>query len=293
MQPRDMTDLTPDEIAAELDRGRDDLAQSIDGLRDRLSVDTLIGDAVGFARANMAPYTRALDSAVRANPMAAVLAGVGLAWLVLGRRGSTALPDAPLAGTKFEALSRWEDEGGPPAPHVDPDLTWIAEADALRDRVSGVLARLDATARDRMRPAADLAKDRAQVLADLASATREVMLRGLENLSSDARNHVVALREQAYGARLAAVRQGTRLIEDRPLLAGAIGAAIGAAVASALPRTATEDRLFGHDRDRLLRLADNAFRDERARAAAVATQLANTVATDVKDRARQLVTEAI
>ena len=48
--------------------------------------------------------------------MAGIVLGVGLAWLVLGRKAGPSLPEPPLAGTKYEALSRWEDEGGPPAP---------------------------------------------------------------------------------------------------------------------------------------------------------------------------------
>jgi hypothetical protein len=238
MQPHDMSDLNPDQIAAALERERADLARTIDGLRDRLSVNALIGDALGYAKANMAPCARALDGAVRANPMAAVMAGVGLAWLVLGRNTTPAAE--------------------PLAPLPDRDHAWIVEADALRDRASDRLARIDAAARARLRPAAEVAGDRAAVLADLAKATRAAMLRGLDHLTSDARDRIVAAREQAYAARMVAVRQGTKLIEGRPVVAGAIGFAIGAAVAAAVPRTRTEDRLFGQERDRLLARARGA-----------------------------------
>lgn len=288
MQPFDTKNLRPEEIAATLERDRNDLALSIDTLRDRLSVDAVIGEALGYARANIAPYARALDGAVRANPMAAVMAGVGLAWLVLGRKGAASPSASPLAGTTFEALTRWEDEGGPPVPPAELDGTWIAEADSLRARASGALARLNARAGDRLRPAADLARDRARVLADLAAATRLAMLRGLDSLSTDAQARVLALREQAYAARLAALRQGSRLIEERPLVAGAIGMTIGAAVAAALPRTPTEDRLFGPERDRLMARAQDALRQERARVADTATRLAGTVAAEVKRSTREL-----
>lgn len=293
MQQHNTDDLTPDEIAASLERERNELSANIEGLRDRLSLEALVGDALGYAQANMAPYARALDGAVRANPMAAVMAGVGLAWLILGRRsGGESLPEPPLAGTKFEALSRWEDEGGPTAPLPINDLDWIVEADELRSRSSDALARIDALARKKLRPAAELARDRAKVLADLANATRSAMLRGLESLESDAKNRMLALREQAYAARLATVRKGTKLIEERPLAAGAIGMAIGAVAAAVLPRTMTEDRLFGQERDRLLARAQEALRQERARVATTASRLAETVASDVKDSARELASEA-
>ena len=292
MQRHDMNDPSAEQIAASLERERADLAQTIDGLRNRLSVDALIGDALAYAKENMAPYARALDGAVRAHPMAAVMAGVGLAWLVLGRKGNGVPADA-LAGTKFEALSRWEDEGGPVAPLPDADRRWIAEADALRDKATSALARIDAAARQRLRPAAEIARDRAQVLADLAKATRTTMLRGLDTMTTEARDRILAAREQAYAARMTAVRQGTKLIEERPVMAGAIGMAIGAAVAAALPRTKTEDRLFGQERDLLLARAHETLQQEKARATNVAVRLADDVTAQVKGSARQLVSEAL
>lgn len=295
MLPNDSDDQTADEIAARLERDRADLAGTIDGLRERLSVDALLNDAASFAKSNLAPYARALDGAVRANPLAAVLAGVGIAWLAFGRTSrSDAAPEPALAGTKVEALSRWEDEGGPPAqPLAALDNDWIVEADQLRDRAAAALARIDAAARRHLRPAAEIARERAEVLAHLGAATRQVMLRRLGSFSSDAQQRILAAREQAYAARMAAVRQGTKLIEERPMVAGAIGMAIGAAVASALPRTATEDRLFGQDRDRLMQSASDVLARERTRAADAAARLADTVTAEVKDGVRNMVTDAL
>ncbi len=296
MPPYDSDDQSPDAIATMLDRDRQDLAAALEGLRNRLSPDLLIGDALGQAKANLRPYARALDGAVRANPMAAVVTGVGLAWLVLGRKpvaGTAATaPAAALAGTRVEAVSRWEDEGGYPLNDPVADAAWIAETDALRHRALRALARIEAAARDRLRPGAELARDRAQVLADLARTTRAAMLHGLDSLTQDARNRLLVLREEAYAARLAAQRQGARLIEAHPVLTAAIGMAIGAAVGSALPHTPTEDRLFGQERDRLMARATDALRQERARAAGTVSRLAEGVAAEVKAGARDLVREA-
>ena len=268
MQHPDMNGLGPDEIAARLQQDRADLAGSIEGLRDRLSLNALLDDALDYAVANTAPYARALDGAVRANPVAAVMVGVGLAWLLLGRKAPAPPEPAPeqtLAGTRFEAMARWEDEGGPVAPLPEANQAWIVEADRLRDRASAALHRLDAAARQRLRPAAEMAVERAEVLADLAKATRAAMLQGLENLGSEAQDRIVAAREQAYAARITVARRGAKLIEEKPLVAGAIGMAIGAVVGAVLPRTAAEDRIFGPERDQLLAQAHLALRQERAR----------------------------
>jgi ElaB/YqjD/DUF883 family membrane-anchored ribosome-binding protein len=295
MQQHDMNDLSADQIAAQLDRDRAFLAGSIDKLRDRLTVDALTGDALSYGKTNLGSYAQALDGVVRANPLAAVMAGVGVAWLIFGRRTTTTDEATPLAGTKFEALSRWEDEGGPVSPLPDPenDTSWIDRSDSLRHRALEAIAQIDAAARAKLHPVTEIARQRAEVLADLSRSTRAVMARGLEGLTTDARDRIVAMREQAYAARIAAVRQGARLIEDKPIVAGGISMAIGAALAAALPHTPTEDRLFGADRDRLLNLAQDALKQERARAADAAARMASNLASDVKSGARDLVGETV
>lgn len=285
--------MSAEQIAAGLERDRADLSKSIDGLRGKLSADSLISDAMGYARSNMAPYLRALDGAVRANPVAAAMAGAGLAWLILGRKSGASGAEAPLAGTKFEAMSRWEDEGGPVAEMPHPEDSWIATADKLRHSALDALARISAAARVELRPIAEVAAHRAAILADLARATRDAMLHGLENLGAEAQQRILAAREQAYIARLEAVRQGSRLIEERPLVAGALGMALGAAVGAALPHTTTEDRLFGQDRDRLMARARDMLRDERSRAASTASKLADTVTQELKNTAKQRVSQML
>ena len=106
MQPHERHPQTAAEIAAELEQKRASMAQIINGLRDRLSADALIGDALSKAKAQVSPIARVLDSAVRANPMAAAMTGIGLAWLVLGRRQAAREPSPELAGMRYEALTR-------------------------------------------------------------------------------------------------------------------------------------------------------------------------------------------
>jgi len=287
MQPHEMNGSNASSIAADLERERADLAQSIVGLRERLSVDALAGDAINYARQNLGQYAKALDGAVRANPLAAVMTGVGIAWLVLGRKSSEK-PEQLLAGTKFEAFSRWEDEGGPVSSMPDPTDAWIVEADSMRDRARRALARIDSSS---LMPTLDAARDRAEVLIQLARGRRMAMLRGLEGMTEAAQERILAARERAYTARNTVLHRGGRLIEDQPIVAGAIGMAIGAAVGSMLPGTNIENRVFGAERDRLLAEAQRALRVELNRATEAGSELANTVADGIKDTAVKLVSE--
>ncbi len=117
----DVAKQTPAEIAARLDKDRDALARSIEGLRDRLAPETLLDDVIGYAKANIAPYAQAVDRTVRANPLAAVLAGAAVAWLVLGRKGGSQ-PDAAAHAAQTQVY----------ADRADADQVW-ASASVLQD----------------------------------------------------------------------------------------------------------------------------------------------------------------
>ncbi len=291
---------SPDEIAAALDRDRAALAASLGALRARVTGAAVLDLALDVAKARIGPATRAVDRAVCANPTAALMVGAGLAWLVLGgkRHARCDSLESTLAGTKFEALSRWEDEGGPVTdlPVSDlaaADLAWLTEADTLRDRATRALDRIEVAARAGLRPVADVARARAEVLADLARDTRHAMMLGLENLSSGTQQRLLAVREEAYAMRGAAARKTARLIEDRPVAAGILASAIGAALAAALPRTQTEDRLLGAERDRLMSKAQQMLSAERVRAAAAAAALASSGAGEAAQGARRSVVGAL
>lgn len=169
MKTLDELNQTRSAIEAQLARDRADLENNMAALRQSLTADQVIGDVLDYAQHNLTPHLRAVEGAVRANPVAAVLAGVGIVWLVFGPKSPKPAPKPSPAGTESEAA---------------------------------------------------------------------------------------ALRETAHHA------------ANRPLALGAVGMALGAALANALPRTAFEDRLFGAERDKLAAQAEQALRQEAARAKA-------------------------
>jgi ElaB/YqjD/DUF883 family membrane-anchored ribosome-binding protein len=187
---------SPAAIAAELEQDRASLARSIERLRDRLTPDAVLDDARDFARTNVAPFAEVLEGAVRANPVAAVLVGAGVAWLALGRR---TLP------------ARAETYGETEQVMAHPDLD------------------------------------------DMASAA----LHPAETPHKTGHE-----------------------IDDRPLLAAGIGMAVGAAVGAVLPGTATEDRLLGPGRDRLLAQAKSRLRQEQDKVARAGMELVVAMASD-------------
>lgn len=262
--------LDPQQIAAQMDRDRALLANSINALRDRLTVDSLWGDAVAVVKRNAAPGVAALDHAIRANPMAVGLTAVGLAWLILGRRSQND-GETPLAGTKFEAMTRWEDEGGQVAPMAEPpvafDEDWVVEADGIRHRAATLVAQIDHAARNRLAPAKDLAGHRAEVLAALPKDVAQAMSKGLGTVTDTARAKILETRQAAYAARIAATSAAARTVRANPGLTGVVLAAAGATLAALLPQTRLEHQVLGPARDLLIEEAKRVLQDPRIRSA--------------------------
>ncbi|MCB2116996.1 MAG: hypothetical protein KDE00_12030 [Rhodobacteraceae bacterium] len=258
-------------------RKRAHLADTVEELRGRMSSDALAREALGMIRSNAASYSRSIDQAVRANPLALAVTGVGLAWLIFGGRRPAAQPSAT-------SVARWEDEGGAPLPEDAPaadmsgaDSVWVDRVDALRSVASSALRRLERDARDAVGGVRDLAAERAQILSSFTEDMRGALRDGLDGLSEGASDRIVQLREAAYGARLrmqdkanASAREIGRAATDHPMIAGGVALALGAALATALPRTRMEDRTFGAESDRMMRRAAELLAEERARIATVA-----------------------
>lgn len=265
-------------IEADLELERSALANNLAKLGSRLTMDSLMSEASNLVKGNLGPLTRGIDRKVRANPLAVAVIGAGVAWLVFGRRGAQDRATPDLAGTRYEALTRWEDEGGPPAPLPEPDCAeWLEETDRLHSHAIQALGRIAAAAKDRIGVSDLTAADRAAVVARFASDARRALRRGLEDLPAATQDRIIALREKAYLVHRSAVQNTGRMIEDEPMLAGCLAMALGAGLAAALPATAVEDRLVGAERDRLVDQAKEVLQHERARAAVVLADLAGTL----------------
>lgn len=260
------------EIERTLERDREALARSLAALRDRMRPASLLSHGAATLKSGAETVvTRVSDGLAR-----------GANWLT-GRDGD-ATP--ALAGTRFEALSRWEDEGGPPAPDAaplpeEPEEDWLVEARGLRSRALALLARIDDAARAGLAPAADLARHRAEIVAAFAAETSTALGRGLESLGEAARSEALVARERIYMARVAVARRTRAEVEAQPLVAGAVAAAAGAALAWLLPRTEAEDRLLGAAGERLAGELKRLARREAMQVSALALGLSAALWRDV------------
>lgn len=226
-------DDTPRAIEAGLERDRSALASTLDELTHRASIDYIAREALGMIKVNTTDATRSAERAIRDNPMAFGLMGLGLAWLMLGGKGN---------GKAQHAL------------HADdPDPEWHRNMGSIRSRAMDALHRIEGEARSTIGTLTDQARDfaaeRAQVLDDFTAEFRENLSSGLEHLTDSAREQVMSARQQAYAAWLRAervVKGGTdevmTLIDEHPVAAGAAALAVGAIVGLAVMKAGQQDR---------------------------------------------------
>lgn len=288
-----------DTIEAGIERERASLASTLDALQSRVSIDNLAKEALGLVKSNAAVYTRSIDEAVRANPMALALTGVGIAWLIFGGKKGA---DEPIVA----AVDRWEEDGGSAYAYSEgaafpDDDAWRREIDQLRDTANSSIGKIEADARrhaeavrrgavDAFSKVRDFAAERAAVLSEFTDSMKKSFRSGLDDLTESARDKIIAARERAYSARIkgeSLARTGTRetgrLIEEYPLVAGVAALAAGAAFAAALPRTRVEDRTFGAESDRLMREATRLMHEERARLGRVTAGVADELKQSSRD----------
>ncbi len=271
---------TAPQIEARLEADRTALSQSLTALGAKFTPDALWSGGVALLKSNSVPYTQAVDQAIRANPIAVALTAVGLAWLILGRRGPLVPNAIPLPGTHVEAVARWEDEGGPVTETLTEtpgtDDAWIAEADQLRRRANVLLAQIDTALRTNTAPTAALEGHRADIIAALTRDVRRAMARGMDHLSPEARALALTAREDAYAAHVPSRNAGT----FAALTIGVALATAGATIAALLPQSGAENDALGGPRDHLVDAVSRALRMERQRLAQSVQQLAVSLLAD-------------
>ena len=149
----------------------------------------------------------------------------------------------------------------------DPDRDAEPEEGGLRERVADLAGRVG----EGVSEAVEGVRERASEVSHAAGA-------GLTRAGDTIREAGGAVRHRAGAARRSAAGTGRdmrhgldTLIEDQPLVAGAIAMALGAAVGGALPRSRVEDRMFGEQSDRAMETVRTLAKDQGAKVQATAS----------------------
>ncbi|MGB3405851.1 MAG: DUF3618 domain-containing protein [Jannaschia sp.] len=298
-----MTNRTPEDIEREIEAERAALAQSITALQQQFAPDALVDLAGDYLRRHGGHVAESVIRQVRANPVAASLAGAGLAWLASGAASAQAAPPVrtpPRAGPATPVYDTRESEPVSDFRHADHSLA------GFDDRIAAVQTAADPSHPD---PAITPAKGDTSPMTyqsdhhDTSEMTlTERITHGTEDLSEAARRRVIRAREAAHSASQAAAERagayaasGRDAFDSKPLVAGLIAFGIGAAIGASLPRTRQEDSTFGQYRDRAIAEAERIFAEEKEKLRAAATETLTEARKNMptpEDVARNLETAA-
>ncbi len=236
-----------EQTRAEIDRTRAGMSETVDAIQERLSPENLKEQAKDRVREATVGKAQEAGSGIvetiRANPLPAALAGIGLGWLLVSTRRQSS------------GQERYRDRAYdyPPAyDRVPPDYDYPPRYEEGRGTSGPSAGQAMERARDGVGGTATQAQDRAGQAA------------------SQARDRVSRLGDQTrYQARRAS-GGFQRMLRENPLAVGALAVGAGAAVGLAIPQTSQEHEVMGEARDTLVEKAQETAQDAQQRVQRVA-----------------------
>jgi hypothetical protein len=274
-----------DEIRREIERTRADMDETVDALGERLSPGRIVDEL--WARLRQGDGLSGVGDMVREHPIPLALMGLGIGWLAVERATGDGGRERERVGPGTWA--RAEGRRGPYGPdavrHDDPDWVHTGAATKLKarlsevgERLSDVKERVSDAVHEKTGSAAESARDLEARAAAVGHDVRERATgkaHELRDRTADTAHRVAdGARERARGA-----RQGLReLMEENPMVIGAIAFGVGLASGLAAPTTPAEDRLMGR--------ASDTLKGEAKRVAEHTADGAKHVAHDAAEAAR-------
>lgn len=209
------THKDPATLEREIDQTRARMDQTLGALERKLTPGQIVDEAMGLFREHGGDFAVNLGSSIKENPVPAMLAAVGIGWLMFGPKRSSA-------------------RGSAYGHYADYDST----DEGAVERVGESIKNKATDAGEKVRSSAIAARDR---LAESWTTSKEVVTGRLTQTAD-------AAQAQANRA-----REGfNTLLNEQPIILGALGLAIGAAIGAVLPSTEQEDRLLGPTRDKTI-----------------------------------------
>jgi Protein of unknown function (DUF3618) len=291
----DPGDRSVTELEREIDHERERVSATIDELKGRASAASLVDQLVKAVAENGGEVSRNLGRSLRDNPLAALLTGVGLAWLMAGS-GSPRdeerdwedadreympyardrLPDRSASSGSIYGGSRDDSWPNPEYPESDT----ASSEGGLRERVADIAGRVG----EGVSETVETLRDRASDVSHSASARLHQAGDTIREAGGAVRHRAGAARRRAAGTGRDMRHGLDGLIEDQPLVLGAIAMALGAAVGGALPRSRVEDRMFGAQSDRAMETVRTLAKDQGAKVQATASAVVGE-AVNIADEA--------
>jgi hypothetical protein len=229
---RDDSRKDPATLEREINQTRAQMDQTLGALEQRFSPGQLLDQALGLVKEHGGDFASNLNNSIKQNPVPVVLTAVGIAWMMMS---SNRPPESAtyVDDTDYEPLdTRYEYE---PMENFEGDDS--EHTGGVREKMSEAGERLKAGTEATRRK-----------LASSTDATRRKLARSKDAMASGISRTAETAQAQAQRAR----HGFNQLLEEQPLILGALGIALGAAIGAALPTTEQENRLLGPARDQAM-----------------------------------------
>jgi hypothetical protein len=201
----------PATLEREIDQTRAEMNQTLNALERKFSPGEFLDQGLTYVQQHGGQLLGGVGDTIRQNPMPALVTAAGLVWMVLAS-------NRPKSALKARTVDY---EYDPPAQEYNQTDSNVTE------NKPGVLAQ----ARERIRSGAETTRQK-------LTSSKEVVASGLGRTAGTAQVQATRVREGFNS-----------ILEEQPLVLGALGIALGAAIGAALPRTEQEDRLLGEASD--------------------------------------------
>ena len=191
------------ELEHQAEADRNQIAETLNRLRERMSPGQLVDQAIEYARSNGGvDFARNLGDQAKANPIPVIMVAAGLGWLMFGRPAARrAYAPSIVPDDEFEAQRRSLDER---FDELARDHT-AEVAGATRTGIMDTAAERTRHARDRAREAGDYARESAEEAAGHARDKISSAYHTAERAGSRARDVVSSAYDTAAGAASGAV----------------------------------------------------------------------------------------
>lgn len=279
----------PEEIESDIERSRADVSSTIDAIQSKLTPGQLMDQAFGYARTSLpADFGSNLGNAVRDNPVPVALIGIGLAWLAASGRNSDGRARARRQARELESDYYYASDT-----EMDYEGAYATGSDMSatgEGRMHRAASKVGETGRNIKDKASELGhriSDKASALTGRAREMAGDARRKMSDSSGGARSRVGQVGQRSQQQYYRAKDSFGRMVDEQPLMLGALGLAIGTILGAALPSTRREDELMGRTRDDLLESAKGTarekagvFKESAQRVAKVAEQEVERVSSE-------------
>ncbi|WP_108522336.1 DUF3618 domain-containing protein [Bradyrhizobium algeriense] len=262
------------QLAATVDRLREQIADTAEDIRYKVSPENLKAEVSGFISHKTHGWMDALKQQAMDNPMQAIAAGTAIAVPAMRLARGFPLPLLMIgAGLALSSKTVRDRAAEAAAPGIDKAREVIDETaeraqylgDGMRKEMShaerqaaGMAGEARETAGGMADAASGMAGDLRDRAAQAADAVADKVRSGMDAASEIAKEKMERVRSTATNAATATPATASKVIRDNVALIGGLGVAIGAILAASLPSTRVEASVAGEASDRVKRAAGTA-----------------------------------